>query len=226
MACLYLMRPELDNIAVLWANTGKNYPELLRTVAQARTMCPHFIEIETDRDRQWRDHGIPSDIVPVDWTVMGQVFAGAKPVTVQSYLGCCYMNITGPLIAKAVEIGATTLISGKRSDDNHKHPSKSGSLVQGFTLIHPVEDWTAAEVLLYLSQQMGELPAHYALEHSSMDCYDCTAFAAHSTDRIRYMRERHPKFYMEFSEKLALLNEAISKPVADYTKLLAMETMQ
>src|SRR5687767_12018420 len=60
MACLYLLRDRLSEIAVLWANTGKNYPELLQTVAHAKAMCPHFIEVKTDRDAQWREHGIAS----------------------------------------------------------------------------------------------------------------------------------------------------------------------
>ena len=72
MACIYLLKEHLDNINVVWVNTSKNYPELLDTVARAKKLCPNFIEVKTDRDAQWEGNGLPSDIVPIEYTKMGQ----------------------------------------------------------------------------------------------------------------------------------------------------------
>ena len=219
MACLYLYRHELDDITVLFLNTGKYYPEHLATVEKARAMCPNWIEIKSDRDEQWAAYGFPSDVVPVNWTVFGQKFTGLKTVRVQSYLQCCFENIMYPVIEKAKQLGATEIIRGQRLDEGHKSPSKDGDIVDGVTLVHPVETWTRDEVLAYLKEQMGELPEHYVLEHSSMDCYDCTAYAAHSVDRVQWMKDRHPELYMDFRTKLAALSHAMRGPIESYNRL-------
>jgi len=60
-----------------------------------------------------------------------------------------------------------------------------------------------------LTEQMGELPEHFQLEHSSMDCYDCTAYRKHSKDRVKWTQERHPALYADYEAKSNLLNGAI-----------------
>ena len=220
MACLYLLRHSLSEITVLFLNTGKYYPEHVATVEKARAMCPNWIEVTADRDAQWNANGLPADLVPIDWTRYGQQFSSRKQTTVQSYLQCCFENITAPLLAKSKELGATVIIKGQRTEDSHRSTAKNGDVVEGITYSHPIEDWTTAEVLAYLREQMGELPEHYALEHSSMDCYDCTAYAAHSHDRVAYMRERHPAMYADYAGKLSRLCAAINTPLEHY-RLLA-----
>lgn len=213
MACLYLMRAQLNEIAVLWANTGKNYPEALEVIERAKSMCPHWHEVITDRDGQWKHNGLPSDVVPIDWTAMGQMLSDKKPVTVQSYLGCCFENITGPLVQKTRELGATTVIKGQRADEPHRSTARSGETHDGLTFLHPIEDWTAGMVLAFLKCEMGELPQHYQLEHSSLDCYDCTAFSAHSQDRIQWMRQKHPDLFEEFARNHFALTHALETPL-------------
>lgn len=219
MACLYMLRAELSEITVIFANTGKNYPEALEVVERARAMCPNWIEIPTDRDRQWSVNGFPSDLVPVDWTVGGQLLSTRKSATVQASLQCCFDNITGPLWAKSKQLGAAVIIKGQRADEAHKSTSKDGDVVDGMVMRYPVQDWTREQVLSYLREQMGKLPAHYALDHSSMDCYDCTAFAAHSHDRAEYMRERHPEKYADYLGKIDRLCAAIEEPLKHYQRI-------
>ena len=84
MACLYLLKDYLSDITVLWSNTGKNHPELLDTVSRAKKLCPNFIEIKTNRDAQWKENGLPSDIVPIDYTKIGQGVTCKKKVMIQS----------------------------------------------------------------------------------------------------------------------------------------------
>lgn len=219
MACLLLMREQLHRITVLWANTGKNYPELLQTVQRARELCPLWEEVKADRDAQWQENGLPSDLLPIDWTREGEQFSSIKPVRVQSYLKCCFANITAPLWKRTRELGARTVIKGQRLDESHRSTARSGDVVEGVQFIHPIEDWTSDQVLTYLRAELGELPEHYALEHSSMDCYDCTAFAAHSKDRAAFMRERHPALYADYTAKLGMLHAAIAEPLRHYEAL-------
>lgn len=222
MACLYLLRHELNEITVLFLNTGKYYPEHLATVAKARTMCPNWIDVNSDRDGQWAVNGLPADIVPIDWTLVGQSMSSRKQTTVQSYLQCCFENITGPLLAKSKELGATVIINGQRADDAHRSTAKDGDTLDGITFSHPIELWTRDDVLSYLQEQMGELPEHYALEHSSMDCYDCTAFSAHSADRVQWMKDRHPALYQDFRVKLGALSAAMRGPIENYNRLIGV----
>lgn len=208
-ACLWLSRERLHEITVFWVDTGKNYPELLASIEAAKSMCPDFVTVRVDRDAQNLEHGIPADVVPVQWTRTGQQFSGPKPVTIQPYLTCCFENIAAPLHRAALEHGITHMIRGQRDDEGHKSPSRNGAKVDGgITYIHPIEGWTGAEVLAYLGKHMP-LPDHFALRHSSMDCYDCTAYRADSTDRIAFMRERHPDLYAAYRARDAQLNAAL-----------------
>lgn len=211
MACLLLNEHRLDDIHVLWANTGRYYPESLAFIEKAKAICPNWHEIQTDRMAQWEVNGLPSDLVPIDWTVFGQQFCALKPIRVQSYLQCCYENISGPLMAKSDALGVEKIIRGDRKDEAH-----TGVRSERFEL--PIWDWSADEVIEYLESRIS-IPEHFNLEHSSMDCYDCTAFAAHSKDRIAYMKDRHPEKYAEHRRYLTALCDAINEPLAAYRSL-------
>lgn len=207
-ACLWLHKDQLDDIAVLWVNTGKNFPELLETINKARAMCPSFHEILVDRDRQNSTLGLPADVVPINWTVLGQIVTGPKPTRIQSYLGCCYDNISMPLHMKAKELGLTQIIRGQRNDDGHKGSARNGTVFDGITCLHPIENWTAPQVLSFVSEHM-ELPGHFGLKHSSMDCFDCTAYRKECADKTAYMRERHPGLYEQYKVRSDALDAAL-----------------
>ena len=211
MACLYLNRHRLDSLYVLFANTGKFYPELFATVAKSRAMCRNWIEVKTDRDGQWAANGLPADVVPIDWTVYGQATSSRKAVTVQSYLQCCHENISTPLWNAIKALGCKTVIRGNRADESHRSAAKDGDTHDGVKFLHPIEGWSKAEVLAYLTEQMGELPEHFALEHSSMDCYDCTAYRKHSADRVQWTKDRHPHLYADYARKTAMLDQALAE---------------
>lgn len=207
-ACLWLNRDQLDRILVVWVNTGKNYPEMLATIDMARAMCPNFVEVIVDRDGQNAYHGIPSDLVPINWTRLGQEVTHAKPVMIQSYLQCCYENIGANLQAYCKENGITELIRGQRSDEGHKSSARDGSVVDGITYRQPIENWTAQQVLDFVAEHMP-LPDHFRFQHSSMDCYDCTAFAAESRDRVAYTKAHHPALYVEYAARKTAIHQAL-----------------
>ncbi len=211
MACLYLNRHRLNDIYVIFANTGKFYPEHLATVAAVKAMCPHWIEIKTDRDGQWAANGLPADVVPIDWTVWGQHISSKKAVTLQSYLQCCGENISAPLWYAVKKLGCTTVIRGQRTDEAHRSSAKDGDICEGIRFSHPIENWSAADVMAYLHEQMDAVPEHFKLEHSSMDCYDCTAYRKHSADRVEWTRLRHPEKYADYAAKATLLDAALAE---------------
>lgn len=214
-ACLWLNKHRWSDIVVLWVNTGKNYPELLETINQARAMCPNFIELVVDRDGQNAFNGLPSDVVPVNWTRLGQSVTGEKPVMVQSYIQCCLENIGENLQKYCKDHGITRLIRGQRNDEGHKSNARDGSVIEGITYEQPIEDWTAQQVLNYVEAHMP-LPAHFKFKHSSMDCYDCTAFTADSVDRISYTKANHPMLYAEYETRNQALKSALIESMKAY----------
>ena len=212
MACWYLYRDQQP--VVIFVNTGKAYPETLELIEEIRKEAKEFIEVMTNQEAQTEANGIPSDIVAIDWTPFGQSLSGEKETKMQPYLNCCYENISGPLMRAAKERGITELIRGQRIDDSHKSPARHGSVVDGITFIQPIEDWTEKQTLDFVRSQRGFLPDHYKIEHTSLDCYDCTAFMAHSADRIAWTKEKYPEFYEKYLAKMCALKAAL-KPTLD-----------
>ena len=187
-ACLWLNKDRLADIKVLWINTGKNYPELLATIEKAKALCPNFVEITVDRKGQNDYHGIPADVVPINWTRYGQSQTKHKSVMIQSYLNCCYENIGANLQEYCKRFGIVELIRGQRNNESHKSIARNGDVIDGITYLQPIETWTSSQVLDFVGKHM-ELPDHFKFKHSSMDCYDCTAYASESKDRIEHTKE-------------------------------------
>lgn len=217
LACWYLYRHQQPTI--IWVNTGKAYPETLAVVDEVRAQADTFIEVHSDQAANIAQHGLPSDLVPIDWTPFGMVFTGPKPVKVQSYLGCCMENISKPIMRAAHEHGITRLIRGQRNDDGHKAISRNGDFAEGIEFLHPIEDWSRDDVLAFVLKHRGTLPEHFSIGHSSLDCYDCTAYAKHSHDRAEYTKRRHPELYADYSAKIGQLCEAINEPLMHYRAL-------
>jgi phosphoadenosine phosphosulfate reductase len=188
-------------------DTGKAYPETQELVDFVASQLPLHV-VKTDQATQNATRGIPSDVVPINWTVLGQQVSGQKPVTIQSYLQCCWENISAPLLAKAKELGVTKLVYGQRNDEAFTSPSRNGAMVDGIERVQPLEEWTREDVLSYLSTKM-DLPAHFQLTHSSLDCYDCTAFEQESQDRLEWTAKHHPEFYAHYHTRRTAIDSAL-----------------
>lgn len=215
-ACLWLNKDHLHEIVVVWVDTGKNYPEMLETIEKAKAMCPNFTTVTVDRAGQNAYHGLPADVVPINWTRAGQIVTGPKAALIQSYLNCCYENISAPLHDFCRKHGITHIIAGQRSSEGHKAPSRHGDFVDGLTRLHPIEDWTDEQVLDFVAEHMA-IPEHFKFQHSSMDCYDCTAYAAESKDRIIFTKETHPSLYNEYAVRKEALTGALRQSLEELT---------
>lgn len=203
MAVLLLMRDELD--CAIYVDTGYAYPETHAMIKLAETMIPVY-HVRPDRDAHHAKNGIPADVVPVDWTNVGQAWTGAKPYLIQPSLQCCFDNLSRPFLDKAKELGATHIVYGQRTEESHKSTSRNGAICEGMIRLHPIEEWTREDVLLFLKKHI-EVPDHYYLIRSSLDCYDCPAYQGVSKDLHQWTKERHPDLYAAYAEKYnAVLN--------------------
>lgn len=207
MACLHLMRDSLD--FGLYVDTGFSYPETQAMVRYANDILPIHV-VKTDRAVQNDVFGIPSEIVPADWTYFGQLMTGEKPSRIQSYLDCCGVNVCLPLMSEAKKRGVTEIVFGQRKSESHKAPVGDGAMAGTIKRIHPIEDWTDDEVFQYLATKMT-VPAHYAIKHSSLDCYDCTAYRTDSADRVAWTKREHPVFFAAYEARNNKLTAALAE---------------
>lgn len=214
-ACLLLNRFKLDNILVIWVNTGKTYPEIIETVAKAKEMCPHFVELIVDREGQNAFHGMPSDIVPVCATRDGQTVTEQKGPLVQSYINCCYENIALNIETYCKTHGVEEIICGQKNADAFKSTSRDGTVINGIKRIMPIELWTEDEVRDYVKKHI-ELPAHFDFKHTSMDCYDCTAYTKDTKDIREYAKLNHPILHSEYLKRRAVLDQVIHNAIEEY----------
>lgn len=215
LACLYLNKDRLDDIIVLWVNTGKNYPETLETINKVKAMCKTFIEIKSARDAQNELYGLPSDIIPFENTLFAQDVTGKTEIKIQSYFQCCYENISLPLMRKVKELGITELISGKRNDEGHVSSHHDGDIVDGVRHSHPIEDWSDAEVLEYLEFHMT-IPEHFKFKHTSLDCYDCSAYIKDTKDIAEWAKIKHPDLYAKKVIRIKQVKDTLNKAMEIY----------
>src|ERR1700676_2831257 len=115
MASLYLMEKWLHKIVVLWVNTGAAFPEVIKLMDDVRKAVPNFLEVKTDQPHSIEMLGYPSEVLPVNYTVVGQILSGRKPIKIQSYVDCCNRNIWAPSFDAALKTGATLIIRGQRN---------------------------------------------------------------------------------------------------------------
>ena len=210
LACLHLLQDELD--CAIYVDTGFAYPETRDLVSYAAGLVTMYV-VQSDRASQQAREGWPADVVPVEWTPVGQQMTHAKPFMIQPSLSCCYENLAKPLFAKAKALGVTRLVYGQRADESHRSTAKNGDLIEGITRLHPIEDWTRQRVLEYLGTKMV-VPAHFSLTHSSLDCYDCTAFTKDSQDRLAWTQQHYPDRYHAYAVRAQAITAAIQEALA------------
>lgn len=208
LACLLLNKERLSEITVFFVNTGKTYPETMKVVDYAKSISPNFVEIKTDQQSQNDQNGLPADVVPVNWTVFGQAQTCKKDVTVQSYFQCCFENLAAPLHNAAKELGITHLIRGQRLDESHRSTSKDGDEVDGIVHLHPIERWSTCDVLDFIAKNM-ETPAHFNLGHTSLDCFDCTAYQKETKDVSSYRELNHPELHQKYLARKEQLDSVL-----------------
>ena len=65
-------------------------------------------------------------------------------------------------------------------------------------------------MLSYLKTVMV-VPDHYHLKHSSLDCYDCTAFRKDTRDRVEFTKEKYPEFHRQYQARMDLVRQSLEE---------------
>jgi len=191
LACLFLLKPYLHKINVIWVNTSNFFPENIELVKKHTKDLPKFIEIKTDVNTFKKMYGMPTDILPTGASIVAQSMNGESGLRLVSGYDCCASNMWIPAFNKTVELGVTLIIRGQRNEESTKSPLRSGNIDAGIEMLFPIEKWLKQDVLDYLASQGEEVPEWFDFTESSLDCINCTAFLSGIADRREYMEKYH-----------------------------------
>ena len=220
IACLHLIKNYLDKTTVVWVNTGASFPEIEALMEKTRQQVPHFLEIKTNQPESIKSKGYPVDVVPVNYTVLGQSVTSIKDFKVRSYFECCAENFWLPCDAEVRKLGITGVIRGQRQSEGHRAPIKSGYVENGIEYNFPIESWSDSEVIDYLKSKDVVIDERLSMSHSSLDCWNCTAYMAESKDRFNYIKKHHPTKYQSIVETVKKIDNVLTAETSIYKGFL------
>lgn len=215
LAVLHLLRDQLDDITVVWADTGDALPETHAQMGEIAQRVPHFMVVSASVIQDRRDNGLPVDVVPVWNTRLGmQMRAGGnRNVLMQSAVECCAKSKWVPMFKRLIELGCTEIIRGQRNDEKYRSPVNHGDVINGIRFNFPIAEWSEAQVFKYIRDNAIELPHSYTYANKSVGCMGCTAYLDESHGRREYLA----RYYRPESV-------ALERNISEYKSALAAHT--
>ncbi len=117
LVCLDLCRDYRDKIEVCFVDTGASFPHMMEFVRKV-TEGFRFVELKSDQAGWIKQHGLPSDLVPVANSIWRDPAAPDPPKTMlQPWTACCAKLRFEPLLAHLARSGATLFLHGQRRSD-------------------------------------------------------------------------------------------------------------
>lgn len=215
-ALMYLT--DLDQVTVLFADTGATFPHLVRHVHETcEKLNANLVVVKPPVDvfEHTKTFGLPADVVPVEASAMMAPFMNPSPKQLlQSYVHCCGAMLWDPLFKYIKEHGVDHVLRGSKKSDRRVGVGPKVE-VDGITYESPLWDWSDEDVFTYLKDQGVSLPEHYEKINDSLDCWICTAHLAHHGDeKIKYIREKYPDLWPVVSERMAKVKTVLSDEMA------------
>lgn len=206
LACLYLLRDQLDKLAVYWVNTGDQCPETASVVEAVRGWIPNFIEVGTD-SRAWRaQHGNPTDLAPANSHWLGVAY-GLSDSPLVNRFDCCFHNLMRPMHERMIADGVDAVIRGTKLADTGRIPHEGPT--GDYDVILPIKSWSHEQVFEYL-RSVGA-PVNPIYDHfkaiSAPECMTCTAWW--DDGKAEYLRVKHPQALPEYRVSLQRIREAL-----------------
>lgn len=211
-ALLYLMKPELAYIDVVFCETGATFPHVVEHIHRT---CDRLgarltvIRPEVDVRAYIDAHGLPADVVPVEASPEMAPYMSSSGQRLQSYMRCCGAMLFAPMARYIAEHGVTRVLRGsKKADARVGVPDQH--VENGVSYLSPLWNWSDAAVYRYLKSEGASLPEHYPAINDSLDCWLCTAhLTRHGAEKVRWTREHYPDLWPELADRLSRLREAM-----------------
>lgn len=221
-AALYHMKPYWDRMVVGWIDTGDLCEEIREFILNIGKEVPNFVSI-TSNSIKWREeNGWPSPVVPIDYTGLGQVVNGDKPIKICAYLDCCKANIWDQIPPLVQHVNATAVLTGQKQSDHAKDPRENGTWIDGAQYFYPINSWSDDEVREYLVE-LGITDPRFFTDDTSIDCKTCTGYPEY-TDRSNYIKVHHPDAHNEVQRRWRLIKQAVDTSVASLDAALNEDT--
>jgi phosphoadenosine phosphosulfate reductase len=205
-----LLKDQLDEITVLWADSGDSFPETREQMELVRALCPNFVVVKGNQPAVIDEFGYPVDVLPVRNHSDVRFLAQQDTPKLQGFMECCIRSFLYPMHLKTRELGATMIIRGQKSCDHKKSPVKSGDVIDGVEYFFPLENWTDKDVLEFVKDS-PMLPSHYSEANTSLDCMHCTAYLSDNAWKLSYLKRNHPSEADEVLRRLNIINDEIEK---------------
>lgn len=200
LAVLYVMRPYWDRLTVYYCNSGDAFPETIELINKVKQEVPHFIEVAGRQPQVLATLGWPSDIVTCGSTPFGRMMGHDEPALIDRYT-CCFKSLMEPMYERMKADRITLIIRGQKNDDANKPPLRSGSTLDGFEFLYPIENWSLGDIFTYLTAVGAPIPQYYADGMTSApDCMSCTAWLEHKLPQ--YVERYHPERYGNLMTRL------------------------
>lgn len=212
LACLYLLKDQLDKIDVYYLSTGDECPETKEVVESVRRWIPRFIEIESNSSKWRAENGLPTDLAPANSHPIGVEYGIGKFV-LSNRFDCCFHNIIKPMHDRMVADGVDAVIRGAKTADTGKQQPEGKMAF--YDIILPIKDWTHDEVFRYLQEVGAPENQIYGFGNgeSLPNCFSCTAWWSDGT-MSKYLKALHPDEYAVYLSRLQLIKAVIGEHVA------------
>jgi SAM-dependent methyltransferase len=190
-AAAWLLKPYWDRIDWYHLDTGDQFPETQESVERFEQMVGKpLLRIVTDVRQLREQHGLPSDLVPVDNIPVGRMVSG-RVVRIQGRYECCSRALMQPMHQRMLADGITLIIRGQRDDEYDVPPLRSGEVQSGIEMLYPIQHLRAGDVDNLV--RLHELPAppFYARGMKrAPECMGCSAWW--DEGRAAYLKQYHP----------------------------------
>ncbi len=216
-AALYRLRPHWDRLELYHLDTGEQFPETRRVAGavmqafkEATGRDPIVIQGNVAKVRE--QHGLASDLVPVDNTATGRLVSGREVKLIGRY-ECCWHSLMQPLHARMKADGITLIVRGQRADEYATPPKMSGDVSDGFEVLYPIEHWTAQKVDAFIEQANLPVADFYAKGvKRAPECMGCTAWW--DEGRAGYLRENHPAEHHIYTGRMRTVMAEINRQLS------------
>lgn len=207
LACVYLLRDQLDRITIYHNDTGDLLPEVMEVVEHVKAFAPHFVHVRGDVNAWIAEHGLPTDLLPHGAHDVGRAM-GEHQLRLVARYDCCYQNLMRPLFDRVVADGNTLLIRGTKAVDMKRLPLRSGESGGGIELFYPLQDWSHDAVFDYLRSVGAPICRVYDHVTNSPECARCSAWWSES--RAAYLKRYHPAAFADYRQRLLAVTFEIS----------------
>lgn len=214
-ALLYLARPWLDRIEVVFVDPGATFPHVRGWIDETCVRLGVALTVVSNPEPLADYHaraGLPADIVPQwadpDGMALRTDEGGAR---LQGPLRCCSARLWQPM-QRYIRDGSHTLVLRGSKACDARVGVPSGHIENGVEYRSPLWDWSHDDVLAYLEREGVTLPQHYRDGVvDSLDCWSCTGHLPyHGAEKLAWMKVNTPDLFTQLRPRLDYVHRAVA----------------